>query len=200
MFGTAGLPHILMRFYTVPDARTARVSVAYATAAIGTFYLLTFILGFGAMVLVGQPAIRAVDAGGNMAAPLLARSGRRAGLPRLHLRRGLRDHPRRGRRPHAGGRRGAVARHLRARLPRRTRQREGRAQGGARRDDPAGGPVDRARHRLQGPERRLHGRPGVRDRRQRQLSRAGDVDVLAEVHDARRAGVDPGRHRRDAAC
>ncbi|MEW6322043.1 MAG: cation acetate symporter [Acidobacteriota bacterium] len=72
MFGTAGLPHILMRFYTVPDARTARASVAYATAAIGAFYLLTFILGFGAMVLVGQDAIRAVDAGGNMAAPLLA--------------------------------------------------------------------------------------------------------------------------------
>src|SRR6186997_805227 len=72
MFGTAGLPHILMRFYTVPDARTARVSVAYATAAIGIFYLLTFILGFGAMVVVGQPAIRAIDAGGNMAAPLLA--------------------------------------------------------------------------------------------------------------------------------
>jgi cation/acetate symporter len=72
MFGTAGLPHILMRFYTVPDARTARVSVAYATAAIGVFYLLTFILGFGAMVIVGQDAIRAVDAGGNMAAPLLA--------------------------------------------------------------------------------------------------------------------------------
>lgn len=72
MFGTAGLPHILMRFYTVPDARTARVSVAYATAIIGAFYLLTFVLGFGAMVLVGQTAIRAVDAGGNMAAPLLA--------------------------------------------------------------------------------------------------------------------------------
>ena len=72
MFGTAGLPHILMRFYTVPDAKTARVSVAYATAVIGAFYLLTFILGFGAMVLVGQPAIRGVDAGGNMAAPLLA--------------------------------------------------------------------------------------------------------------------------------
>ncbi len=72
MFGTAGLPHILMRFYTVPDAKTARTSVAYATAAIGVFYLLTFILGFGAMVLVGQDAIRAVDPGGNMAAPLLA--------------------------------------------------------------------------------------------------------------------------------
>jgi len=74
MFGTAGLPHILMRFYTVPDARTARVSVAYATAAIGGFYLLTFILGFGAMVLVGQPAIKAVDVAGNMAAPLLAQA------------------------------------------------------------------------------------------------------------------------------
>src|SRR5690349_2851561 len=72
MFGTAGLPHILMRFYTVPDAKAARQSVAYATAIIGTFYLLTFVLGFGAMVLVGQKAITVVDAGGNMAAPLLA--------------------------------------------------------------------------------------------------------------------------------
>ena len=72
MFGTAGLPHILMRFYTVPDARAARASVFYATGFIGFFYLLTFILGFGAMVLVGQDAIRAVDRGGNMAAPLLA--------------------------------------------------------------------------------------------------------------------------------
>src|SRR5690606_5180909 len=72
MFGTAGLPHILMRFYTVPDAKTARVSVNWATAFIGAFYLLTFVLGFGAMVLVGQDAIRAIDAGGNMAAPLLA--------------------------------------------------------------------------------------------------------------------------------
>jgi cation/acetate symporter len=72
MLGTAGLPHILMRFYTVPDARTARSSVSYATAFIGFFYLLTFILGFGAMVIVGRKAITAVDAGGNMAAPLLA--------------------------------------------------------------------------------------------------------------------------------
>jgi cation/acetate symporter len=72
MLGTAGLPHILMRFYTVPDARTARTSVSYATAFIGFFYLLTFILGFGAMVLVGQDSVRAADPGGNMAAPLLA--------------------------------------------------------------------------------------------------------------------------------
>jgi cation/acetate symporter len=72
MFGTAGLPHILMRFYTVPDARAARKSVFIATGLIGLFYLLTFILGFGAMVLVGPDAITAVDKGGNMAAPLLA--------------------------------------------------------------------------------------------------------------------------------
>jgi cation/acetate symporter len=72
MFGTAGLPHILMRFYTVPDARAARQSVFWATGLIGSFYLLTFVLGFGAMVLVGHDVIVAVDKGGNMAAPLLA--------------------------------------------------------------------------------------------------------------------------------
>jgi cation/acetate symporter len=72
MFGTAGLPHILMRFYTVPDAKAARTSVMYATVFIGFFYLLTFILGFGAMVLVGQDAIKEIDKGGNMAAPMLA--------------------------------------------------------------------------------------------------------------------------------
>ena len=72
MLGTAGLPHILMRFYTVPDARTARSSVAYATVFIGFFYLLTFVLGFGAMVVIGRESITAVDRGGNMAAPLLA--------------------------------------------------------------------------------------------------------------------------------
>jgi cation/acetate symporter len=72
MFGTGGLPHILMRFYTVPDAKAARTSVFVATGLIGYFYLMTFVLGFGAMVLVGPDAIRSVDAGGNMAAPLLA--------------------------------------------------------------------------------------------------------------------------------
>src|SRR5678815_4833190 len=61
MLGTAGLPHILMRFYTVPDAKTARTSVGYATAFIGFFYLLTFILGFGAMVIIGRDAITGID-------------------------------------------------------------------------------------------------------------------------------------------
>ena len=72
MFGTAGLPHILMRLYTVPDARTARRSVFIATGLIGMFYLMTFVLGFGAMVLVTPEAIKAIDAGGTMAAPMLA--------------------------------------------------------------------------------------------------------------------------------
>jgi len=72
MFGTAGLPHILMRFYTVKDSKAARTSVFYATGFIGFFYLLTFILGFGAMVYVGKELIEKVDPGGNMAAPLLA--------------------------------------------------------------------------------------------------------------------------------
>jgi len=74
MFGTSGLPHILMRFYTVPDARTARRSVLIGTGIIATFYLITFVLGFGASVIVGRAGITAVDKGGNMAAPLLAQA------------------------------------------------------------------------------------------------------------------------------
>jgi len=72
MFGTAGLPHILMRFYTVPDAKQARKSVFVATGFIGYFYILTVTIGFGAAVLVGQKVIMGIDQGGNMAAPLLA--------------------------------------------------------------------------------------------------------------------------------
>lgn len=77
MFGTAGLPHILMRFFTVKDARQARKSVFVATGFIGYFYILTFIIGFGAIVLVGtNPAFLAADGGllggKNMAAVHLA--------------------------------------------------------------------------------------------------------------------------------
>lgn len=54
MFGTAGLPHILMRFFTVPDAKEARKSVFFATGFIGYFYILTFVIGFGAIMLVTQ--------------------------------------------------------------------------------------------------------------------------------------------------
>ncbi len=72
MFGTAGLPHILMRFYTVPNAKEARKSVFFATGLIGYFYILTFIIGFGAAALVGREIILGIDKGGNMAALLLA--------------------------------------------------------------------------------------------------------------------------------
>jgi cation/acetate symporter len=72
MLGLLGLPHILMRFYTVPDARAARASVLYATGFIGYFYLIIPIVGFGATALVGRDVIQHIDAGGNMAAPLLA--------------------------------------------------------------------------------------------------------------------------------
>ncbi|MBI2306884.1 MAG: cation acetate symporter [Rhodocyclales bacterium] len=74
VFGTAGLPHILMRFFTVPTARAARTSVVWAMAIIGGFYLLTLFLGLGAALKVGAPAIIEIDAGGNMAAPLLAQA------------------------------------------------------------------------------------------------------------------------------
>lgn len=73
IFGTAGLPHILVRFYTVPDAKTARISVVWAMALIGTFYILTTFLGFGAATIVGRDKI-AVGGGTNMSAPLLAQA------------------------------------------------------------------------------------------------------------------------------
>ena len=72
MLGLLGLPHILMRFYTVPDARAARASVLYATGFIGYFYLIIPIVGFGASALVGRELIARTDPGGNMAAPLVA--------------------------------------------------------------------------------------------------------------------------------
>ena len=77
MFGTAGLPHILMRFFTVADAKEARKSVFFATVFIGYFYILTFIIGFGAIVLVGTNTLYSDGHGGllggsNMAAVHLA--------------------------------------------------------------------------------------------------------------------------------
>ncbi len=72
ILGTAGLPHILMRFFTVPDAQQARKSVFIATGFIGYFYILTFVIGFGAMVVVGTDIVSKFDKGGNMAALLLS--------------------------------------------------------------------------------------------------------------------------------
>jgi len=73
IFGTAGLPHILVRFYTVPDAKTARISVVWAMALIGSFYIMTTFLGFGAATIVGRDTITA-NGGTNMSAPLLAQT------------------------------------------------------------------------------------------------------------------------------
>jgi cation/acetate symporter len=73
LFGTAGLPHILVRFYTVPDAKTARYSVVWAMVLIGIFYIMTTFLGFGAATIVGRDFI-AKNGGTNMSAPLLAQA------------------------------------------------------------------------------------------------------------------------------
>jgi len=73
VLGTAGLPHILVRFYTVPDAKTARISVAWAMGIIGVFYIMTTFLGFGAATILGKAFI-GKNGGINMSAPLLARA------------------------------------------------------------------------------------------------------------------------------
>ena len=72
VLGTAGLPHVLMRFYTVPTAKEARRSVVWAIALIGAFYLFTLALGYGAAAIVGPDRILAAAGGQNSAAPLLA--------------------------------------------------------------------------------------------------------------------------------
>ena len=72
VLGTAGLPHVLMRFYTVPTAKEARKSVTWAIVLIGSFYLLTLILGYAAAAFVGPDRILAAPGGANSAAPLLA--------------------------------------------------------------------------------------------------------------------------------
>ncbi len=72
VLGTAGLPHVLMRFYTVPTGQEARRSVVWAIWLIGIFYLITLVLGYGAGALVGPETIKAAPGGANSAAPLLA--------------------------------------------------------------------------------------------------------------------------------
>ena len=79
MFGTAGLPHILMRFFTVKNAKQARSSVFYATSFIGYFYILTFVIGFGAIVLLTNNSsflddVGNILGGNNMAAVHLSKA------------------------------------------------------------------------------------------------------------------------------
>lgn len=72
VLGTAGLPHILSRFYTVPTARAARRSVVWSIGLIGSFYLMTIVLGFGAAAVLGSDEVRKANSAGNTAVPLLA--------------------------------------------------------------------------------------------------------------------------------
>ena len=87
MFGTAGLPHILMRFFTVKDASAARKSVFYATGLIGYFYILTFIIGFGAIVLVGTNPDYATAWNGSFTAAAGLKGG--GNMPAIHLARAV---------------------------------------------------------------------------------------------------------------
>lgn len=73
IFGTAGMPHVLVRFYTVPDAKTARHSVVWAMVVVGSFYIMTTFLGFGAATIIGRDFI-STHGGTNMSAPLLAQA------------------------------------------------------------------------------------------------------------------------------
>ena len=178
VLGTAGLPHILMRFFTVPNAKAARSSVVWAMFIIGFFYLLTTFIGFGARAFLGEGG---VEARGHRRQPRGAEPGRvprrrrghvrRRPVPGVHRRRRVRDDPRRGRRASCCQRVGGVQpRHLvldRAQGPGL------RARGGARRADRR--LRDRRdrdhhrRHRRLGPERLVHGRPGVRGGGEREL-------------------------------
>ena len=187
MFGTAGLPHILMRFFTVPSAKEARKSVMWATGWIGYFYLLTFIIGFGAITFVlTDPgfldAKRRADRRQQHGGRSPGRGRRRQRVPRLHLGRGLRDHPRGRRRTDPVGRVGRLARPLLDRL----QERQGRQRGGAARladrDDlpgRAGGP---ARDRVREAEHRLHGVAGVRGRGLGELPGAVHVGAVEGLH------------------
>ena len=115
MFGLLGLPHILMRFYTVPDAKAARTSVLYATGFIGYFYLIIPIVGFGASALVGREVIRKIDVGRQHGGAAGGGDARRHALSRLHRRRGVRDDSRGRRGPDAGRRQHHLARSVHAR-------------------------------------------------------------------------------------
>ncbi len=192
MFGTAGLPHILMRFFTVPSAKEARKSVMWATGWIGYFYLLTFIIGFGAITFVlTNPdfldAKGALIGGGNMAAIHLANAvggnvflgfiSAVAFATILAVVAGL---------TLSGA--SAVSHDLYAtvRQERQCRQRLGAAAYRASPRVALGVAGGAAGHRLREAEHRLHGVAGLRDRGLGQLPGAVHVGAVEGLHHARR--------------
>ena len=194
VLGTAGLPHILMRFFTVPNAKAARSSVMWAMVLIGAFYVMTTALGFGARAILGQGGEEAAGATGNGALPLLADElggeffqaiiAGVAFATILAVVAGLVIS--------ASGRR--CPRRLVEHRAQRTRLREGGGLGGQDRRDRDR--CDRDRHRdprWRGPERIVHGRPRVRGRCQRQLPCAAAGAHLAPLQHDRRGHRSAGR-------
>ena len=180
----------------------ARTSVFYATGLIGFFYLLTFMLGFGAMVLVGPRRDHGGGQGRQHGGAAAGRAARRHAVPRLHRGGGVRDHSRGGGRPHALGRGRAVARPL--------------GQRGAQAARPM--PDEQLRVARGSRPWRWASSPwcsGITFKGQNvafmvslafaiaasaQLPRAGAVDLLARLHHRRRRGEHGDRHGGDAAC
>ncbi len=205
MFGTAGLPHILMRFFTVTDAKAARKSVLYGTCFIGYFYILTFIIGFGAIVLVANNPEYVVDVtksvlnlkgGGSMPAVYLSHAlggdfflgfiAAVAFATILAVVSGLTlagasalSHDIYARRDHEG-----------------QSDREAGSVGVEDVRDRTGHPRHHPRHRLRETERRLHRGADVLDRRLHQLPDPGPVGVLARADHARRGARRLYRHLR----
>ena len=176
--GTASLPHILIRYYTVKDEAAARKSTIVGIACIGFFYVLTLYMGLGAMT---SGALDPTDS--NMAAPLLGPQLQRAAV-RGHLGDRVHHRARHGERadPRLGRRRDArPAGKLRRGPPHRSRARPHRQDRVGRRRRRR----DRARHPVQGAERQLPRRLGVQRRRQREPAGAGDAAVLAAARRGR---------------
>ena len=201
VLGTAGLPHILMRFFTVPDAKAARSSVVWAMGLIGVFYVMTTFLGFGARAVLGTGGEAAAGTGGNLAAPLLAEElGGGAGTVGgdlflaiiaavafatiLAVVAGL-----------VLSASGAVAHDVWSNIVRKGQDSEKEEVLVARIAALGIGVIaiaDRD-HRRRGPERVVHGRPGVRGRGQRQLPGAAARAHLEAVQHHRRGNRRAGR-------
>ena len=193
VLGTAGLPHILMRFFTVPNAKAARGSVVWAMFIIGFFYLLTTFIGFGARAVMGEAGVEAAGTGGNLAAPNLALElGGGAGTfggdlflaviagvafaTILAVVAGL-----------VLSASGAVAHDIWSSIIRKGKDSEKEEVWVAKIAAASIG-VDRDHHRRdrrRGPERLVHGRPRVRDRGERQLPGAAARAHLAAVQHRR---------------
>jgi hypothetical protein len=187
VLGTAGLPHVLMRFYTVPTAKEAGRSVVWAIALIGAFYLFTLALGYGAAALVGPDDILAATRRPELGRTPAGLPPRRCRPARRDLGGGVCDDPRRGRRPDHHGGNVVRARHLCQRDEEPSGDR-GRAGAGI----PHHGcgdrhHRDRAWHSGRRAEHRVPGRARVRGRGRGQPADDPVLAVLAPLQHARRA-------------